>query len=102
MRRKYAVFVCKECDIDFIVRDTHKKKTAFCCNCGEKLFVELVRYNWMEKPSNHHRKWTKEEDEIIIEARKRKMYLQNIVVDGRTKSSIERRWRRLKEMGLTH
>lgn len=102
-QQKHNIYLCKDCNLDFIVYASRyfNLHNPFCPRCGERLFVELVKGIWKDRPFLHNRRYTQEEDEIIIESRKRGMYVSEIEIEGRTLPSVYGRWSKLREKGLT-
>lgn len=99
-KKRHEVHFCSQCDEMFITvgKKFHK---PHCCYCGDDIMVEKVKDIWMLKPFIHHTKYTQEEDDIIIESRRRGILVSDIEIDGRTVSSIESRWYRLRKKGVS-
>jgi hypothetical protein len=99
---KYFVYWCKDCDLDFMFRAVKNENfKAHCPVCGDFIMTEKVKHLWAERHYVYHKKWSPEEDEIVIECRKRKMPIGEIMeqLEGRTDKSIYSRIRQLKEKG---
>lgn len=98
--KKYVFWHCKECEIDFIVSEK-VKHTTHCPSCGDKLFTEAIKPIWLERPFNYKRKWTEEEDSIILSGRKLGKTYEEIAeeLDGRTvKATTNRMYLIMKKM----
>lgn len=99
---KYNVYWCKDCEIDFLFR-ANKKNTshAYCPACGDNIATEKTKEIWSERHYVHFKNWSEEEDDIVIECRKRNMPVKEMLelLEGRTDKAVYRRIKRLKEKG---
>ena len=89
--KKYTFYLCKDCEIDFIVKDDYKRVN--CPLCADKIYVESLKSIWLERPFNYKTKWTKEEDSIILSGRRLGKTYKEIAkeLDGRTPKAVTNR-----------
>lgn len=101
-RFKYIVFWCKDCEIDFLFRANKRNKShAYCPACGDNIATEKTREIWSERHYVQFKNWSPEEDDILIECRKRKMTAKETLelLEGRTDKAVYRRIKQLKIKG---
>lgn len=104
-RVAYVFYLCRDCDIDFLLAKRGAGKgNLFCPKCGENLFTEKVKDLWLERPFQYKRSWTTEEDEIILSGRSAGYSHKQIqaALTGRTYTAVMQRYRDLKKRGLAH
>ena len=90
---KQNIYTCKECDIDFIA-----KTANYCAKCGDNLFLERVRYIWLDRYVSRSKRWNLDDDEHLIESVERGISNQEIADElGRTKDAVAERLRRLRK-----
>ena len=90
---KQNIYTCKDCDIDFIA-----KAANYCANCGDNLFLERVRYIWLDRYVSRSKRWNLDDDEHLIESVERGISNQEIADElGRTKDAVAERLRRLRK-----
>ena len=95
---KYTVYRCKECEEQFLTR--HEPEVSVCPYC-EGRFIESIKDMWMKSPFHYRRRYTQEEDDVIIESVRRGYSLDDIELEGRSKDAIRLRYERLAKKGLT-
>lgn len=98
-KKKYVFYLCKDCEIDFLVAGNEKKFN--CPDCGDKIHVEVIKPIWLERPINYKRPWTKDEDSIILAGRRLGKSYKEIAkeLDGRTpKAATNRMYQIMKKM----
>ena len=103
-KKLYKYYICKDCEIDFIMSRFIRKGTPFCPQCAENVYVEKVKQIWMERPFNYKRPWTEEEDETILVSVEHGYSNAEIstALEGRTEKAVCRRLSQLrKKMGIT-
>lgn len=87
------IYTCKDCDTDFIA-----KIANHCVNCGDNLFLERVRYIWVDRYISRSKRWNLDDDEHLIESVERGISNQEIADElGRTKDAVAERLRRLRK-----
>lgn len=100
-KKKYGVWRCKECEIDFYVTAEVKHK-AYCPKCADSIYVEKVRTLWLERAFNYKRPWTQEEDDLILDGVKLGKTHKEISKElyGRTPKAVTRRLQQLRKKGV--
>lgn len=100
-KKKYTAWRCKECEIDYYVTQEVKHVT-YCPKCGDKLFTEVVRTLWLERPILYKRPWTVEEDELILTGVELGRTHKEIAkeLNGRTPKAVTRRLQTLRAKGV--
>jgi hypothetical protein len=95
-KKKYKYYLCKECEIDFVVAEKLPGK-PYCPQCAESMFVEKLKEVWMERPFNYKRPWSPEEDETVLVSLKQGFSYEEIseALIGRTGKSVKRRYQLL-------
>ena len=98
-KKLYKYYICKDCEIDFIMCHFTRKGTPFCPQCAENVYVEKIKGIWMERPFNYKRPWTQEEDETILVSVEQGYTHKEIAdaLNGRTKNAVNRRLQRLRK-----
>lgn len=96
-KKKYFFYKCRDCEIDFLISKT-QQAGVHCPLCGEYFYTEKVMEIWVERPFQYKRRWTDEEDEIVIAGRAVGYTHQQISdsLDGRTMGAVRDRWLFLK------
>ena len=98
-RSKHTIYECIKCEEQFVMRYKELFET-FCPMCGSSKHVDIVKDVWMDNPFNHRKRYSPEEDEIIINSIRRGYLVREIEIEGRTRESIYKRAERLKRWGL--
>jgi len=95
---KYNVVLCKDCEQEFLLRMTNRKK-YYCPTCGENLFTEKQSDIWLTRPIRYKRPWTQDEDELIKNCVRAGYSNQQISAElkGRTAKAINNRISRLRK-----
>ena len=101
-RDKHTLYWCKDCDKQFLTKyhQNFNLHNPFCPYCGNRLYVEVVKHMWMDVPFMYRKRYTQEEDDIIIESVRRGIDVRDIEIDGRSEGSIRLRYDRLCKKGL--
>jgi hypothetical protein len=99
---KYTFFICQDCGVDFLV-SCHRRKT-FCPVCGDDMAVKIKRNIWIDRPFTYNRKWTEEEDKVILSGvRDGKSYPMIVSeLNDRTEHAVKCRLRRLRKKKEGH
>lgn len=91
---KYNLFICKECEIDFITQ-----YGDHCTFCGDNVYSEKQRVLWLERPFLYKRPWTNDDDSLLITSVELGIKNQDIADElGRTKDAVAERLRRLRKI----
>lgn len=99
-KKKYTFFFCKDCEIDFFVSKAGKH--IFCPNCGESIYTEKKTTIWIERPFNYKRRWTEDEDSLLLNGIKQGYNRQEIAEElDRTIGSVRKRYQALVNKGIT-
>jgi len=100
-KKKYTFWICKDCEVDFIVPGALKSKVN-CPKCADRLFVEKKKDIWIERPFNYKRPWTQEEFEIIQSGLKLGRTHKQIAeeLEGRTENAVRRQVQQLRKKGI--
>jgi DNA-binding NarL/FixJ family response regulator len=102
-KKLYKCYICKDCEIDFIMSQFSRGGKPYCPQCAENLFVEKVKEIWMERHHNYKRPWTEEEDEILLVSVDQgySNHDISIALEGRTEGAVRHRIGQLrKKMGI--
>ncbi|OEH52947.1 hypothetical protein AQ616_18760 [Oceanobacillus sp. E9] len=96
-KKPYKSYICKDCEIDFIV--SAEVKRCCCPNCGDSIHVEVIRNIWLERPFNYKRPWTDEEDSMILAGKQLGRTYEQIGKEiNRTGKAVNRRSQQLRRM----
>ena len=94
-KKRYFNYLCKECEIDFVVSFKGK---ANCPKCADNVYVEYKGNIWLERSFNYKRPWTDEEDSILIDGIKLGYKHREIAESiDRTTKAVTRRVSQLKK-----
>lgn len=94
--RKYIYWICKDCDLDFIVSN-HFKKKANCPSCADNVYTEKIKSVYMDRPYNFLRHWTREELELLEDGLKSNRPYEEIANElNRTVQAVRIKIYRLK------
>lgn len=95
-KKKYTYYICKNCEIDFLVSLNRKGKT-YCPSCGESMYAESKTIIWIDRPLLYKKPWTEEEDGILIMGVECGYSWVEIgeALEGRTARACFDRWRRI-------
>jgi DNA-binding NarL/FixJ family response regulator len=102
-KKPYRYYICKDCEIDFILSSGKRGGTPFCPQCAENLYVEKVKEIWMERPFNYKRPWTEDEDATILVSVNQGYSDREIAtaLEGRTAKAVSRRLSQIrKKLGI--
>jgi predicted RNA-binding Zn-ribbon protein involved in translation (DUF1610 family) len=93
----YVICICKDCEIDFLVRRTERTKKYFCPHCGENIYTEKQKTIYKDEGFyKFHTLYTEEEDDFIRHCKQMKMsYTQIAKLMGRTYRGVQNRGRRI-------
>jgi hypothetical protein len=99
--KSYTLYICRDCEVEFIV-GKHSYKGKRCCPvCSDTLFVERIRNMRMERNFHFYRVWTHEEKEIVVSGKKLGLSLRQISesLDGRSKQAVQHILSRIRASG---
>jgi DNA-directed RNA polymerase subunit RPC12/RpoP len=102
-QKQYFHYMCKDCEVDFLVgKSTKNQNYRHCPVCGEYFEVEKIRNVWIDRPFNYMRAWTNEEDSFIVFSIMEGFTHQQIAdnLEGRTKKAVSDRVIRLRKSGV--
>jgi len=100
-KKPYGLFICKECEIDFLVQKKRSARWVNCPLCADHIYVEKINDLWFERQFNHLRPWTAEEDEIVVLGKQQGHTHREIagLLHGRTKRAVDHRVYHLRKLG---
>lgn len=98
-KKQYMSYICKDCEIDFLVAGKHRR---ICCPvCGDGLYVDRQRTIWMERDFNYKRPWTQEEDEWLLDSvRQGFSHMEIAKAMNRTHNAVRHRKSQIKRRML--
>jgi DNA-binding NarL/FixJ family response regulator len=102
-KKPYRYYICKDCEIDFLLSGGKRGGRPFCPQCAENMFVEKVKEIWIERPFNYKRPWTPEEDETILVSAEQGYSNKEIAtaLEGRTEKAVCNRLAQIrKKLGI--
>lgn len=97
-KKRYYIFLCKDCDIDFVISF---KKSPYCPCCGDNLYIDFKCNIWLDRPFNYKRPWTDLEDSILVDGIAQRHKYKDIGVEiDRTTKAVTRRASQLRKRGF--
>lgn len=97
--RPYAVYICYDCNKDFLANFINTKIKLFCPLCGDNINTKYQKRLRMKKAVSFKVKWTDKEDKILMELKAKNVDNDKIAkrLKGRTEHGIKNRYKRLRE-----